>query len=66
MESSGVAGAPVGDWFGLISYVTVFQVLTSVPFTEKSKWTCNPSYTKKNLLVDMISEINWVRGPVPE
>jgi hypothetical protein len=37
MESSGEAGAPVGGYFGPMSSVTVFPVLASEPFTEKSK-----------------------------
>jgi hypothetical protein len=37
METSGEAGAPVGGYFGPLSSVTVFQVLASEPFTEKSK-----------------------------
>jgi hypothetical protein len=37
MERSGAAGAPVGGYFDPMSSVTVFQVLASVPFTEKLK-----------------------------
>jgi hypothetical protein len=54
----------MGGYFGPLSAVTVFQVLASVPFTEKIKQHACLLTKNTNLLVDIISEMYWVRGAV--